>query len=71
MIRERISRFSLGVACDTLYNAQKHVNQEVYLDPVDGKRYAKGQIAWFVRKASTFLRTDWNLMLTNVGRSRF
>jgi len=58
ILKERISRFSLGVQCDRLYDALNHVNQEVYLDPVDGRRYARNQIAWFIRKVSQVLWVD-------------
>lgn len=50
ILTERISRFSLGIICDALYNPLYHVNQELYQDPTDGKRYAKNQITWFIRK---------------------
>jgi len=58
ILKERISRFSLGIQCDRLYDAHSHVNQEVYLDPVDGKRYARNQIAWFIRKVSQVHEVD-------------
>lgn len=50
ILTERISRFSLGVVCDALYNPLYHVNQELYQDPTDGQRYARNQITWFIRK---------------------
>lgn len=52
MLKERISRFSLGVICDEVYNAERHVNAEIYVSPDDRKRYARAQIEWFIRKVS-------------------
>ena len=50
MLKERISRFSLGVVCDELYDPMKSVNQDVYTGPIDGKRYVRGAVVWFVKK---------------------
>lgn len=43
---------SYGVVCRELYDPLKHQGQPVELDKFDKKRYAEGQVSWFITQVS-------------------
>jgi molecular chaperone DnaK (HSP70) len=45
-------RASYGVLVREVYDAQRHIDQEVVVDRRDGQRWAENQIHWFIRRAS-------------------
>ncbi|RMZ30863.1 hypothetical protein D0859_05021 [Hortaea werneckii] len=53
---------SYGVVCRELYDPSKHQGQPVELDKFDKKRYAEGQVSWFI--------TQGELVNINEGKSR-
>ncbi|KAK8119881.1 Hsp70 family chaperone [Apiospora kogelbergensis] len=53
VIVSRIARSSYGVVCKTRYDPNIHVNEVVVKDPMDGERYAIGQIDWLIKKGDS------------------
>jgi len=41
---------SYGILCNELYDSKKHPKQILVKNQVDGKRYAKSQIDWFIKR---------------------
>ncbi|KAK7996571.1 hypothetical protein PG989_004611 [Apiospora arundinis] len=50
VIVSRIARSSYGVVCKAKYDPNIHVNEVVVKDPLDGEKYAMGQIDWLIKK---------------------
>ncbi|RMY72945.1 hypothetical protein D0863_04178 [Hortaea werneckii] len=53
---------SYGVVCRELYDPSKHQGQPVELDKFDKKRYAEGQMSWFLKQGE--------VVNINEGKSR-
>lgn len=52
-LKTRIARASYGILCREPHNPEVHVGEEVEFDQyIKGKRWAKNQIEWFIRKVS-------------------
>jgi hypothetical protein len=53
-IREPVATRTLqhhyGVSTSQPFSAVIHSNEDLYTDPMDGKRKAKGQITWLLRR---------------------
>lgn len=52
MLVTRKSRIALGIVCNEMYNPKVHMDQEVYEDKNNRRKYASEQIQWFIRKVS-------------------
>jgi hypothetical protein len=52
VIATRTCRQSLGVLCAQEYDPTRKAHQQadLFIDPIDKKKYAKGQIRWFIKQ---------------------
>jgi hypothetical protein len=51
----RVARASYGMVCKILYDVAKyphHAHETPEDDPVDGRKFAVGQIEWLIKKVS-------------------
>jgi hypothetical protein len=46
---------SLGVICSQVYDPSKHRGQEIHTDAVDGKKYVRQRIQWFIKQVGVLL----------------
>ncbi|XXH04351.1 hypothetical protein Hte_010765 [Hypoxylon texense] len=53
VIVSRIVRASYGMVCKAKYNPDIHFDEDIRIDPIDGERYAIGQIDWLIRKGDS------------------
>ncbi|KAH6665977.1 hypothetical protein B0J14DRAFT_660111 [Halenospora varia] len=50
VFRVRRCRASYGLLCDVIYNKAEHKDRKYFINEVDGRKYVRDQIQWFVKK---------------------
>ncbi|KAL8371984.1 hypothetical protein RB595_001684 [Gaeumannomyces hyphopodioides] len=47
---QRRARANYGLVCKIKYNPEIHIDEDIKEDPLDGQKYATGQIDWVIKK---------------------
>lgn len=49
-VTSTIARSSYGFVCQVLFREGVHREEDAYIDEHDGRKFARGQMAWYITK---------------------